>query len=123
MSEEKERQIIDEVVETVTDFVENRTELVRLIAIEKASKIAGVIAMMSVLALTALLALLFISFMASYYFSAHFGSRTLGFGVTGLIYVIFIFFLYPLRNRLIKKPVTNFFVRTLSEPTDLDETE
>lgn len=115
MIEDTDRKIFDELIETTSELIENRVEIIRLTAIEKFSKLAGIIAIISIIALTSLLALIFLSFMAAHLFSEMFGSLFLGFGLVGLIYILLVLILYTYRNPLIKKPVTNFSIKILNE--------
>ncbi|TAH41988.1 MAG: hypothetical protein EYC69_06565 [Bacteroidetes bacterium] len=114
---ESNKEELDNLINDVKDYLETRTKLGRLKALDKGSQIAGDISVVVFLSLFGLLFLLFISIAASLALSEILGKFYLGFLAVSLFYLFIGVLLYIKRESWIHKPIVNALIRDFFKDT------
>ena len=108
---ESNKEELDNLIKDTKDYLETRTKLGRLKALDKGSQIAGDISVVLFLSLFGLLFLLFISVAVSLALSEILGKLYLGFLAVSLFYFFIGMLLYIKREAWIHKPIVNSIIR------------
>jgi len=99
----------------------NKLELTKLTAVEKGSRIAGLLASLVVIGIVLFLFMAYASLMLGFYLSEKLGSYFYGFGaVTGvLLLVLIVVFLF--RTKWVEVPVSNQIIKIIFDNDDENE--
>ncbi len=96
-------------------YVYKRILLLRLQAIEKASKLASAIITITVVVIVALFVLIFLSITAAYWLASLTGSIILGFGIVALFYLIAFVFVALFLRKMLQDFFINKFIHLLTK--------
>lgn len=106
-----EQEKIEELTDSVKEYVNTNCQLIRLQAAEKFSVIVSGILSRLIVGLVVFLFLFFISLWAGYYISACFGNNYSGFPIVAGFYLLTCFILVIGRRKLLVKPIRNSIIR------------
>jgi uncharacterized membrane protein YqjE len=95
----------------LTDYVNTRIDLAKLEAVENLSRFFANFVTKSVMLYFGLLALFFLSFALAYFLGSLFESISLGFLLTGVLYIALMLIFYAMRQSIVEKPVVRSVVR------------
>ncbi len=103
----------DDFFGNIKEYIHNRIELARLLAVEKSSTvIAGIVAGF-IIVMILFMTLLFFSFAAGLAVSDYFGNRWAGFAFIGGFYLLVAGLLYSFRKNLLIGPVADVLIRNM----------
>ncbi len=106
-------------IEEVREYLETRSRLSKLKAIDKGSQIASELTTIILLGLFFLLFLIFLSIAGALVLSDLLGKPYLGFLIVSVIYMLLAIILYFNKENLIKKPIANSLIsKLLKDPKD-----
>ena len=108
---EEEKEDLEQLVDGVKEYIETRSELSKLKAVEKSSKMAGSIASSLILLLLALAILAFVSIAGAFALSEWIGRAYAGFLIVGGIYFVLLLILLLKKKAWIENPVTDAMIR------------
>ena len=108
---ESNKEELDNLINEVKDYLETRSELGKLKALNKGSQIAGNVSVVLFISLIGSLFLLFISIAAALALADFFGKMYLGFLVVSIAYFVIGVLLYVKRESWIHKPIVNTMIR------------
>ena len=107
------------------DYIQQRILLVKLQAVEKASKLAASLMTSLIMCVLVFFIVFFLSMMAGYFFASVTGNEYVGFGIVAGFYLVLFFVLIKLQKKAIQKIFTNKMIRILfdqiAEPNDDNE--
>jgi uncharacterized membrane protein YqjE len=95
----------------LTDYVNTRIDLAKLEAVENLSRFFANFVTKSVMLYFGLLALFFLSFALAYFLGSLFESISLGFLLTGVLYIALMLIFYAMRQSIVEKPVVRSVIR------------
>lgn len=120
----EENHPIDRIIDRVQDYVETRSRLSKLQAIDKGSELAGKLAANLILVFLFLLVLGFLSIAGAYALGEHFGKIWLGFLLVGVAYLLAGLLFYWKQDAWLKLPMSNSIIHhALKEEDHPDEDE
>ncbi len=117
----EEKKYIDEVLDKLGDHLKTRQEYVKLVLVEKSSKVAASIISNAVIFIFFLLFFVFINLSLAYFISMYTGKTYLGFGAVGLLYLLLGLVLYVKREKWLKVPIMNTVVKNALEEAAYEE--
>lgn len=115
-----EKQDIEEIVDAAKEYIETRSEISKLKAIDKGSKVAGSVASGIILLLLFFAILTFMSIALAYALSEWIGRAYSGFLLVGLFYLLVFILLAVNKSRWIELPVTNSIIRNFFKDHEKD---
>ncbi len=115
---ESNKEELDNLINEVKDYLDTRSKLGKLKALNKGSQIAGNVSVVLFISLIGLLFLLFISIAAALALADVFGKIYLGFLLVSLTYLLIGILLYVKRESWIHSPVVNTIIRDFFKDTD-----
>jgi hypothetical protein len=118
MEEEKDHNFFEGLIFNVRNYFETYLRLAYLSSAERLSVILSRLMFAAILLTIFLLFFFFFSLSLGYYIAEYTGRISLGFAVISLFYMLLAAFLYLTRNRLLKKYLANFFVRSILNKED-----
>lgn len=89
----------------MTEYVNARIELMKLETAENVARFWANVVTKSVMLYFLLLALFFLSFALAFFLGKLLDSTSLGFLLTGVIYIVLTFVFYGLRQQIVHRPV------------------
>jgi ABC-type phosphate/phosphonate transport system permease subunit len=95
----------------LTDYVNARIDLAKLEAAENLSRFFASFVTKSVMLYFSLLALIFISFAFAYFLGNILDSISLGFLLTGVLYILLLLLFYYMRESIVERPVVRAVMR------------
>jgi hypothetical protein len=101
---------ISEVVDASKTYIEANLKLFKLSLLERLSKVVSLIISTTLVMLVGMLFVLFLSLSAAMYIGGLLESRTLGFLIMALIFLVIVIFLWVKRKTLVINPI----IRTLN---------
>lgn len=104
---------VDELTNSLKQYVGTSAELFKLEAIEHSANISSKMISSMVIGITFLLLLVFGSFGLSFYLAEYFNSHFVGFFIVAGGYLVLGLFLLIFRKRLIEFPFKNHFIKTI----------
>lgn len=117
MEKNKEEEL-DNLILEIKDYLETRSKLGKLKALDKGSQIAADSTTAIFIAVVLLLFLVFISLACALILSEFFNKLYAGFLIVSLFYLLTGFLLYFKRAAWIKKPIINALIRNFFKDTD-----
>lgn len=112
--------ILGNLKEKVADYVDVRVRLLKLSVVERTASILSYFAFLMIILLIALLAFVFIGFGMAEGFTALVDSRTGGFLLAALVFILLLLITFALRAKLFHK-FANIFVKLLTEDEDEED--
>jgi hypothetical protein len=112
---EEQETVIESLVEHVEKYTSTTIELAKLKSILKLSDILSTIAVMVVLIIVCFLTIVLLSVGVSLWIGELVGSVYGGFLITGGFYAVTGLFIYLLRKRVIKAPVSNAIINHMMD--------
>lgn len=109
-AQKKEPTVIESLVEHVEAYTRTTVDLAKLHVVQKASQVLSNIAVTIVLVVLSSLILLMASVGAALWIGESLNSGYIGFFIVAGFYLILGLFLYLLRDRIIKKPVSDSII-------------
>ena len=113
---------LDQINESITgnlkQYFKSNFQLKKLEIIECAAKVGADFFSVILISLVLGLCVLFLSIGFGVYLSNQFSNRYIGFIVVAGIYLVLTVLLIAVRNQLIKKPITNLFIRKMTESSE-----
>lgn len=104
---------IEEVTESVKEYINTRYELVVLQTAEKTSNVGSQLISFSVLAIVSVLALVFLSIALAWYISDQLESPQAGFFIVGGFYLLMTLVFFFFRKQVMVKPFRNIIIRSI----------
>ncbi|KYP16504.1 phage holin family protein [Flavihumibacter sp. CACIAM 22H1] len=124
MKEEQEPGYFEKMELLLQQYVNNRLQLFRLQAAEKAARLGALALVLVLIAGMVLFVLLFISIMAGYFFAELTGSLFYGFGIVTGFYLLVLVILLLVRRKYLEPFLVNTFIRIfLEKKNEQDEEE
>lgn len=118
----EENHPIDRIIDRVQEYVETRSRLSKLQAIDKGAELAGNVAASLILVFVFLLVIGFLSVAGAFALGEHFGKIWLGFLIVGLAYMLAGLLFYWKQDAWLKTPMSDSIIRhALKEEEDHDE--
>lgn len=115
------KQEISDLIDKTKEYIDVRTDIIKLTAAEKTSKAVAAAVVASILLVCGLFALLFLSFFAGYYISERMGS-SVGFLIVALFYIVVGLIVFFTKATMIEKPIINSVVKSFfKQNTDDNE--
>lgn len=118
---ENEDNFFSESKDKLEGYINDRIMLIKLQAVEKTSRLAGVFFTIIILGLMAVFILLFLSLTLAAFLATILGSLYWGYGIVALFYIILAIVVVALRKKVIEKSMTNFLVNILFEKSKEDK--
>lgn len=107
----QEEKTIHGIIDDAKEYVDTRIEHLRLVALEKSTKLmADIITQVAVVG-SALLAFLFGSITLAYYLAEVLGSFARGFGCVALLYLLIAVIVYFIKDKYIESGLIDFMIR------------
>lgn len=103
--------LIEDLFSQSRDYIDSRIELIKLQAIDKASKGAASVVSVMVLALFLIIFFLFFNIALALFLGDLVGKTYIGFLIVSLVYVIAGFILFKARRKILTKPIANMLIR------------
>jgi hypothetical protein len=114
---------ISEVVEASKTYIEANLKLFKLSLLERLSKVVSLIISTTLVMLVGMLFVLFISISAAMFIGSLLDSRTLGFLVMALFFLVIVIFLWVKRKTLVINPIIRTLNDIVFDDTENDEDE
>lgn len=114
---------IDRIIDRVQDYVESRSRLSKLQAIDKGAELAGNVTANLILVFLFLLVFGFLSVAAAFALGEHFGKTWLGFLLVGGFYLLAGLIFYWKQEAWLKLPMSNSIIRHALKEEEHDEDE
>ncbi|HXI00122.1 MAG TPA: phage holin family protein [Sphingobacteriaceae bacterium] len=114
------KQELSDLFDKTKEYVNVRTDILKLTVAEKASKAAAAIVVGGILLVCSLFVLLFFSFFAALYISESMGNSYCGFLFVGLFYLLVGLFVFLIKTNMIEKPIINKLVKILCKPNTVE---
>lgn len=111
MSETEEKPDLEQIVDEVKEYVETRSKISKLKAIDQGSKMAGSMVSGFIIVLIVLGLIAFLSVSAAFALSEWIGRAYSGFLIVAGFYFVLLILLALYKKRWIENPVTNAFIR------------
>ena len=108
----EQQNSLNDIVDNVQKYLEVQKKLIKLEVIEKVSEASATAAAGSVVFVFYLLVFLFFSIALALFVGEMFGSAYIGFGTMALIYLIIAMVLNLKKEKWLKTPIANSFVKT-----------
>jgi len=108
--EPAEPTVIESLVEHVETYTRATVDLAKLRMVQKASEVLSNIAVTIVLIVLCSMVLVFVSIGAALWIGESLGSAYYGFFIVAGFYLVLALLLYLLRDRLVKKPVSDSII-------------
>lgn len=107
--------------DNLSQYVNTRIDLFKLEMAHNMAHLASSFISKLVLLYFLLLALFFMSMGFSFFLGSLLDSNALGFFLTGVLFIIFMFIFYLLRRRIVERPVIKTFIRLFFQKRHLHE--
>ncbi len=118
---ENEDTFFSESKDKLEGYINDRIMLIKLQAVEKTSRLAGVFFTIIILGLMALFVLLFLSLTAAAFLASILGSLYWGYGIVALFYIILSIIILVSGKKMIQARLANSLVNILLEKAKEDE--
>lgn len=109
----EEKTKVEEVTESVKEYLNTRYELVVLKAAEKTSSVGSDIASFFLIILLSVMAFIFLSIALAWYISDSIGSPQSGFFIVGGFYLLVGAIFVIFRKQMLAKPFRNLIIRSI----------
>jgi hypothetical protein len=109
---------LEQFIDSVQDYIHTRSELSKLQAIEKSSKMAGGMTVGLILFFISVIVLLFISVAGAYAISEWIGKAYAGFLIVGGFYLLLGILFFLNQDAWIRTPMMNNIIRNFFENRD-----
>ncbi|MBK7850439.1 MAG: phage holin family protein [Bacteroidetes bacterium] len=116
----EEKQEIEELVDSAKEYIETRSEISKLKAIDKGSKMAGSMASGIILMVLFFAILAFVSIAVAFALSEWIGRAFSGFLIVAGFYLLVFVLLALNKERWIENPVTNSIIRNFFKDHEKD---
>lgn len=117
-------EYFQETKESIENYIQNRVELLRLQAIEKASKMGSSLILVLIMSLLAFFMLLFLSFMLAWLFANLTGNVYVGFAIMAGIFILMLLVII-LGKKAFERKITDTIINSIfsksNEQDDEDE--
>jgi hypothetical protein len=118
----EENHPIDRIIDRVQEYVETRSRLSKLQAIDKGAELAGTLTANLIIVFLFLLVIGFLSVAGAYALGEYFGRIWLGFLIVGLAYLLACLVFYWKQESWLKLPMSSSIIRhALKEEEEHDE--
>lgn len=117
---EEEKQDLEQLIDDAKEYIETRSEISKLKAIDKGSKMAGNVASGLLLVILLFAILAFVSIGVAYALSEWIGRAYSGFLIVAGLYLILFILLALNKERWIENPVTNSIIRNFFKEHEKD---
>lgn len=107
----KEEKTINGLLNEAKEYLDNRIEYLRLVALERVSRLFADLITQVAFIISGILAFLFGSVTLAFFLSDVLGSYTRGFGCVSLIYLFIAFIVFLTKDRYIEKSIVNTIIR------------
>lgn len=107
----KEEKTINGLLNEAKEYLDNRIEYLRLVALEKVSRLFADLVTQVAFIISGILAFLFGSVTLAFFLSDILGSYTRGFGCVSLIYLFIAFIVFLTKDKYIEKSIVNTIIR------------
>jgi hypothetical protein len=114
---------ISEVIEASKTYIEANLKLFKLSLLERLSKVVSLIISTTLVMLVGMLFVLFLSISAALFISSLLDSRTLGFLIMALFFLVIVIFLWVKRKTLVINPIIRTLNDIVFDDTENDEDE
>ncbi|MEO7210264.1 MAG: phage holin family protein [Chitinophagaceae bacterium] len=118
---ENEDNFFSESKDKLEGYINDRLMLIKLQAVEKTSRLAGVFFTIMILGLMAVFVLLFLSLTAAAILASILGSLYWGYGIVALFYIILSIIIIVSGKKMIQAKLANSLVNILLEKAKEDE--
>jgi len=112
---------LEDIISSTKTYLSNRTELTKLKAVQKGSKLSGEVLSKAVILLLIVMTLLMISAGCAIAVGIWLGNYALGFFAVAVFYLIIALLFILFRDKWIQQPVENIIIRTLLKDEEDDE--
>ncbi len=109
--QEKEERTIRGLIDEAKEYLDNRVEYFRLVAVERISRLFADIITQTTFIVCGVLAFLFGSVTLAFFLSDVLGSFTKGFGCVSLLYLLIALIVFFTKDKYIEKSIINFVIR------------
>ena len=109
---------LEQLIDSVQDYIHTRSELSKLQAVEKSSKMAGGLTVGLILFLITVIGLLFMSVAGAYAISEWIGKAYSGFLIVGGFYLLLGILIFMNQDSWIRKPMMNNIIRNFFDKQD-----
>ncbi len=109
----QENKKVEELTESVKNYVNTNIELLKLQLTERISVIAPGLLTSLILAMIGLIFILFLSIVAGFYFSKLLGDFTLGFGIIAGFYLLLGILFLLVKKNIIEKPLRDKIINKI----------
>ncbi|MFM7218367.1 MAG: phage holin family protein [Bacteroidota bacterium] len=110
----------ENLIDHTKEYVSTRIEIVKLQAVDKTSRLGGILASYVIFFIAVVIVFLFISIGAAYLIGKELGGTDRGFFAVGGAYAIIGMLFYFNRERWVKRPFANSILRSLLNESDHD---
>lgn len=107
----KEEKTINGLLNEAKEYLDNRIEYLRLVALERVSRLFADLITQVAFIISGILAFLFGSVTLAFFLSDVLGSYTRGFGCVSLIYLFIAFIVFLTKDKYIEKSIVNTIIR------------
>ncbi|MEE1884509.1 phage holin family protein [Pedobacter flavus] len=107
----EEEKTINGLLNEAKEYLDNRIEYLRLVALEKVSRLFADLVTQVAFIISGILAFLFGSVTLAFFLSDILGSYTRGFGCVSLIYLFIAFIVFLTKDKYIEKSIVNTIIR------------
>lgn len=111
--EESPKDHFKELIDSLKEYVELRTEMLKLQLADRSGKAVGSVITFIIMVILISLVVIFLSIAAAFLISEYFGKGWIGFAIVASFYTLLAFIIYNGRDKLINRPVTDKFIKNI----------
>lgn len=118
---ESPKDSLNELIGSLKEYVETKVEIAKLQLADKAGTAVGSMISFIILLILVSLVVIFASISVAFIISEYYGKNYAGFAIVAGFYLLAAIIIYSGRDKLINRPVTNSFIKSMFKDEDEEE--